>query len=397
MKNRPLALQKLAITLIQTVVLTLSGLPAYANNNGSGNSSATGPRSNINSANPRPQQTFMSTTPLNTPEGTVHIEVQSYDIHTAEDLNRARQEILAKTRQQPETNEFFRIEVKTTDARPQSLETPVKNVATEIENSIRADNKSKPAATTVAPPNAASFFKRNYNMTLSFVRFVANTAVVSSGLVIGAGVPMEHALLIGSLAGAMSGAIQLKSDVVMKWLANSVLMVNTAKRLRLLPANDGLEPARAERAMREVEMYSRWAMLETGFLLVIRTSMSLLNIPVTENLFMTVAKSTASQGIFEVGVLKATQQLERMNPNWSSQASVFKNVALFTGSGVSVLAAIGSMVGMPFANLGFVVLTGTGLVLNFAPKLSKSRTVERILSGWRPTGAVKTCRSLFAY
>lgn len=393
MKNRPLALQKLAVTLIQTVVLTLSGLPAYANNNGSAN----GPRSQINSTDSRPQQTFMSTTPLNTPEGTVHIEVQSYDIHTADDLNRARQEILAKTRQQPETNEFFRIEVKTSDARPQSLETPVKNVATEIENSIRADNKSKPAATTVAPPNAASFFKRNYNMTLSFVRFVANTAVVSSGLVIGAGVPMEHALLIGSLAGAMSGAIQLKSDVVMKWLANSVLMVNTAKRLRLLPANEGLEPARAERAMREVEMYSRWAMLETGFLLVIRTSMSLLNIPVTENLFMTVAKSTASQGIFEVGVLKATQQLERMNPNWSSRASVFKNVALFTGSGVSVLAAIGSMVGMPFANLGFVVLTGTGLVLNFAPKLAKNRTVERILSSWRPSGSVKTCRGLFAY
>ena len=344
---------------------------------------------------PSPQQAFLSTEPINTASGPAHLEVQSFEINNEQDLANARREILSKA--DTRSAESFRVDVTTTDYRPHRLDAAVKRVAAEIESRINSPNKLKPKPVSTTPPNAASFFKRNYNLTLSFVRFVANTSVVSSGLVVGAGVPMEHGLLIGALAGAMSGAIQLKSDVVMKWLSNSVLMVNAAKRLRLLPQNEGMEPSRAERTLKEVEMYSRWALLETGFLLVVRTSMSLLNIPVTENLFMTVAKSTASQGIFEVGVLKASQQLEKINPRWNARSAVFKNVALFAGSGVSVLAAIGSMVNMPFANLGFVTLTATGLILTFAPKLAKNKTVQQILSRWRPSGSVKTCRSMFAH
>lgn len=344
---------------------------------------------------PPPQQTFLTTNTVNTPEGPAHIEVQTFEINNQQDLNRAKAEVLAKTRNS-RTSEFFRVEVTTSDYRTQPMEAPTKRAATEIENALTATQKAKPAPMTVPPPNAAGFFRRNYNVTLGLIRFIANNAVVTTGLVIGAGVPVEHALVIGTLAGAMSGAIQIKSDVVMRWLSNSVLLVNTAKRLRLLPQNEGLDATRTERTMREVEMYSRWAMLETGFLLVVRTAMSVMNIPVTENLFMTVAKSTASQGIYEVGVLKATQQLERMNPRWAARSAVFKNVALFAGSGISVVAAIGSMIGMPFANLGFVVLAGTGLILNFSPKLVRRVSLDQLFSRWRPTGSVKTCRSLFA-
>lgn len=346
---------------------------------------------------PPPQQTFMTTEPVDTPQGKAHLEVQVYEINSTQDLNRAKAEILEKTRANPSTGEFFRVDVKADGYRNANLDTAVQRAATEIEGSLRAQNKAKPAPFTTPFRRVGGYLKKNYNVALGVVRFVANTAVVSTGLIYGAGVSPEHALMIGALAGTMSGAIQIKSDVVMRWLSNSVLMVNAAKRLRLLPQNEGMEPGRAERTLREVEMYSRWAMLETGFLLVVRTAMSVLNIPVTENLFLTVAKSTGSQGIYEVGVLKASQQLARLNPRWAARTSTFKNVALFAGSGVSVLAAIGSMIHMPFANLGFVVLTGTGLILNFAPKLATSRTVERIMRAWRPAGAVKTCNALFAH
>jgi hypothetical protein len=243
-----------------------------------------------------------------------------------------------------------------------------------------------------------SFLKRHYNLTLAMVRFVANTGVVSVGLITGKGVPLEHALMIGALAGAISGGIQLKSAQVFAWLSNSVVLVNSAKRLGLISNAEGIPPSRSERMLREVETYSKWALLETGFLLACHTAMGLLSIPVTENLFETVAKSTLSQGVFEVGILKAAEQLERMNPNWSNRAAVFKNVSIFAGSSISVLAAIGSMIGMPYSNLGFVVLTATGLVLNFSSKIVMSERGQRLLSKWKarmtPASRVKSCRQL---
>ena len=236
-------------------------------------------------------------------------------------------------------------------------------------------------------------FKKHYNLTLAFVRFVANSATVTTGLVLGRGVSLEHALVIGALAGSLSAAVQIKSDAVFKWLSNSVLLVSTAKKLGLLPKSEG-DPRIEEKTLKQLEMYGRWAMLETGFLLACRTAMSLLNIPVAENLFLTVAKSTGSQGVFEIGVLKAAALLEKMNPNWTEKAAVFKNVSLFAGSGISVLAAIGSMVGMPFSNLGFVALTGAGLVLNFSSKLVTLKPVEQILRRWKIMQRVR-CEMLF--
>jgi hypothetical protein len=215
------------------------------------------------------QQSFLTTENIPTSQGPAHLEVQTYTIRNEADLTRAKNEILDKLRTNSRSHDLFRLNVVTSDHVANNLDSSTRVALDQIESTIISSHKDATQNISVAPPDKAGFFKRHYNLTLSFVRFVANTGVVSTGLIMGAGVAAPHAILIGALAGAMSGTIQLKSDVLMKWLSNSVLLVSTAKKLGLLKANEGAEPSRAERVMKEMEMYGRWATLEAAFLIVV--------------------------------------------------------------------------------------------------------------------------------
>jgi hypothetical protein len=348
---------------------------------------AAGPNEDVKSV-------FMSTETIQTSEGPAHMEVQSFDVSTPENLAEARRQIEKDITAKPKTRHFFKLNVSANDQIPQSSDMAAQATANDLAKEIDASHSSPTQNIRVESARKA-FFKKHYNTTLALVRFVANSATVSVGLIVGKHIPMESALMIGMLAGGISAAIQLKSDAVFKWLSNSVLLVNTAKKLGLLKSFPADDPGKAERLLKEAEMYGRWASIEASFLMVCETAMMLLDIPVAENLLLTVAKSTGSQGIYEVGILKTTRELERMNPELAGRREAFKNIALFAGSGVSVLSAVGALIGMPYANLGFLVLTSTGVVLNFGPKLLRTKPVEQILRIWRPRKAVR-CEMLLA-
>lgn len=341
------------------------------------------------------QQLILTTAPLKTQGLSTHIEVQTFEINNEQDLAQAQNALLEKTKKDSDTKELFILDVATTEHKATDLDISAKKALHEIENTISSQNKIEAKPIIINAPDKNGFFKRHYNVTLAMVRFVANSATVATGLIIGKGVPIEHALLVGVLAGAVSGAIQLKSEAYLKWLTNSMFLVKTAKKMGFLSDNDGSYIGRGEKTLKEIETYGKWGAVEVAFLLVCQTSMSLLNIPITENLFLTAAKSTLSQGVFEIGVSKSTEQLEKMNPSWSKKAAVFRDISLFGGSSLSVLAAIGAMAGIPFANLAFVALTATGLVLNFAPRLIRLKPIEKILNRWHHASSVISCRVLF--
>jgi hypothetical protein len=332
-----------------------------------------------------------STQVIPTEVGPAYMDVQSFDISTAADLAAVKQQFLQQLHES-KSRHLFQLHVTGADHLPTALDVAALTAVNEIAAEVKADRTSPQQNIQVETP-PTGFFKKNYNLTLALVRFVANTGVVSVGLILGKHIPMEHALMIGTLAGSMSAGIQLKSEAIFKWLNNSVILVNSAKRMGLIKSNSGEDPTHAAKVIREVEMYGRWAMLEVAFLTVVQTSMHLLNIPVTENLLMTVGKSVASQGFYELGILKLANSLEQINPNWKDRTGVFKNVAMFAGSGISVLSAVGSLIGMPYANLGFVALTATGLVFHMAPKIMTSKSIEKILATWRPRARLQ-CASL---
>lgn len=329
--------------------------------------------------NQDPQQLVLTTTPIETQAGSTHIEVQAFEINNEQDLVLARQELLTNTRNNFKTNGLFILDIRTTGHASTALDSSAQKVLGEIEDSISAQHEIKTKPLVINPADKkGGLFRRHYNLSLSLVRLVANTATVSTGLIIGSGVPVEHSLLVGALVGAMSGALQFKSEAYLKWISNSLLLVKTAKKMELLSEKDTGYISTGEKTLNEIEMYGKWGLLEVGFLLVCQTAMSLLNIPITENLFLTAAKSTLSQGIFEVGVAKVTQQLEKTK--WRKNAAVFRDVSLFSGSSISVLAAIGAMAGIPFANLAFVTISATGVIFH----------------KWRYTGRTAfRCRTLF--
>lgn len=334
------------------------------------------------SSRPAPQaqlQYFLTTSSVPSQMGQAHLEVQNFQITNLDELSEAQTTIKAKFSGTQRLSEFFTLGVQSSDYRINSLEVNFQNTVRDIKSSVSADHVSEQNPVVVEPPRG-NIFKRNYNLTLGVVRGVVNGATVFAGLVVGKGIPMEHAALIGLLAGSISGGIQIKSDFFFKWLADSVAFVNMAKRLRLIPNTDGAEPSRAEKILKEVVMYSKWASMEGAFLLVIQTSMAMLNVPVTEGLISTIAKSTASQGVYEVGLMKAADQLGLINPRWAGRAQIFKNVSAFGGSTISVLAAIGTLVGMPFSNLGFVVLTSAGLVFTFGARILLREPVQKFLT-----------------
>lgn len=346
-----------------------------------------------NSPSENAKSVFMTTDSIPTDSGPAHMEVQSFDVSNSKDLAEAKRQI-EQSLSGGRIRHFFRLNVASSDHIPKPSDAAAMFVANQLSKNIEARHSSPQKNITVEAPRVG-FFKRHYNTTLAVVRFVANSATVSVGLIVGKEIPLEHALIIGALTGSMSAAVQLKSTAIMKWLSNSVLLVNAAKRAGLIKDSPGEDPTRTARLLKEVETYGRWASLEAAFLIVCETAMKVLEIPIAENLLLTVAKSTASQGMFEVGVLKSISELERMNPELAGRHQVYKNVALFAGSGISVLAAVGALVGMPYSNLGFIVLTGTGAVLNFGPKLMRTKTVDQLMRLWRPKRAF-SCRVIMA-
>lgn len=340
------------------------------------------------------QQVFLSTEPVPSSEGPARIELQTFAISDEADLEAAKKELIAKSTSK--TGNVYTLNVVSTDYRPGALDTEVAKSVKQIEAAQNASVKI-PAQSVMVDAPKRSFLRRHYNVTLGVVRFVVNSVIVTTGIVTGRGIPIESASLIGTLAGGMSGIIQVKSDVISKWMTDSRFMVKTAQRLGLIEKSSPETESKLERAVIQAEKYGRWASLEAGFLFVCNTAMSLLNIPVNENLLMTVGKSTASQGLYEGGVLVLEEQLQKINPLWAlnGKTTVFRNVAFFAGSAVSALAAIGSMVGMPFSNLGFVTLSAAGVILNLSPKLIKLKPIEQILERWRFKG-VLSCHLLFA-
>ncbi len=336
----------------------------------------------------------IKTLPIETSAGPVHVETHGFGIDNPEALAKAQQRILEITKNDPKSDHYFSSVVSTTEHKKSEMDKAVAGTVSEIEESISNTNNTKINPVVVNPPDKTSFFKKHYNHTLALVRFISNSSVVTTGLIVGQGISIDHAIYIGLLTGALSATAQLKNKSILNWYSNSVLLVKAAKKMGLLPNENNDNNNKAEKIITEVQKYGKWATIETGFLLVVQTAMSVLNIPVMESLALTVGKSVASQGIYDLGVLKLADEIKKTNPNLGPKVEVMKDVAIFSGSAIWALAAIGSMTGVPIANYLFVTLTAAGLVLNLSPWVTKLKPIDAILKNWRNKGAIISCRKL---
>lgn len=335
---------------------------------------------------------------IETPAGPAlaHVEVLAININNKEDLEKARIELGQDIEKNPKTENLILMEVLEESAKTDpSLDDSTQVVINELKNSIIADNKKVFKPSMVHLTGVKEFFKENYNGTLAIVRFVLNSAVITTELISSKGVPLEYAAIVGILTGAMSGAVQYKSDVLYKWISNSMFVVNMAKKHGLIKTTADNSVTQEEKILNEIVFYGKWTLMEFTFLSICQTAMSLLEIATNDNILSTTAKTVVSQGLFERGVTKVEDALKKSYPNSNNTATVLRNSALFMGSGISVLCAIGVFAGIPYANMGFVLLTGLGVLLNFNPWLFKLTKREAFINEVRSGATSLTCRSLF--
>lgn len=250
----------------------------------------------------------------------------------------------------------------------------------------------------------------DYNAKLTIVRFLTGTTVLTTSIIHQYGSPLENALLVGLLAGAITGAIQYKTEAFSKIITNSIYLASMAKKLNLLSHKENLQLEKidaqlnkaplhkTEARLNEIESFGKVALLEVTFLSVIQLAMFFTHIPITENLFTTAAKSIASQGFYNKEVFKKANDLETLKPHLSGQISKAKKTLSFLGSILSFLGVAGSMTGVPASYVSFALLLGTGAILySVGPPFMERRSadIEAFLVKWFPLPSNNKCHMLF--
>ena len=360
--------------------------------------------SQISSADPNPkniddkppvQRLTIKTAPIETPDGITHIEADNYIITTSEELTAAQKEIQKTIYTNPNTDQLSTLDVSSKGHAPTELDQKADQMLSELTNSIYAKNRIITPPLQIDPPTKKEFIKKNYNLVFSLVRFFANSGIISYNLIIHRGIPPESALFIGILAGTISAGFQYYNEAYSKLILNSMLFVKTAKKLKLLPESYNQRISTTEKILTETESYVKMGVSEVAFLGVIQLAMLMTDVPVTEDIFTTAAKSLATQGAFNAGLFKSTNELKIMNPHLAEKASILKNSFTLLGSILSVVGTVGTMSGVPFAEISFVVLIGGAVVFNLTPMLLRFKPIDNIIKAWRPIGAAMSCRMLF--
>lgn len=225
-----------------------------------------------------------------------------------------------------------------------------------------------------------------FNLTLTVIRFFLNTGTTTAGLVYGKNIDLGSALLIGVLTGSITAAFQYKTLAFGQWIDNSHLLIKTAQKLKLLSKKAEADYKIAEKALKEAQKYSKWGLAEAAFLGVTTLAMVALNIPVNDNLISTVLLTTATQGFYDIGAINLTKSMKNKFPDSISKIDRSYQLAIFFGSGISVFAAISSLIGLPIGETGFILLMASGAIFNLYPAYDYIKKQYRI----------KSCQKLFA-
>lgn len=204
--------------------------------------------------------------------------------------------------------------------------------------------------------------------TLTILRFIANGSITTASLIITQDVSISKALFIGVMAGGATAALQYHTQVFANWLKNSYKMISVAEKMKLIKAGSSKDADHLIRKiLSETEKYIKWGLLEVAFVKMIDLSMMVVGIPTSDVFWNTVLKSTASQGIFDVGVSNLSQQLAKKYPHLKQHIDNGEHIGMFTSSIISVFSAVGALIDLPLSDVGFAALAGGGIILNTYP------------------------------
>lgn len=219
--------------------------------------------------------------------------------------------------------------------------------------------------------------------TLTLIRLLANGTVTTLSLFVTQDVGLGYAMFIGATVGVTTAALQYHTKTFANWLKNSYTLVRLAEQMKFLkPGASTRVDDLSTKILSETEKYVKWGLTEAVFIKMINLLTQLGSIPTSDVFWLTVLKSTASQGIFDIGITKLSQNLEKNYPHLKKNINNLEHAGLFSSSIISVFSALGALIGLPSADLGFMVLAGGGIILNTYPTYQSFKTKRQ-------------CRALF--
>lgn len=294
------------------------------------------------------------------------------------------------------TAEIIGVEGENKPAKDKNVDINNSEVRKQISESIIAENKLDLGSIEVPINKNDSFYKKYYNESLAIVRLILNTTVVTTELITIKGAPFEYAAIVGLVVGGMSGLIQWKSDTLYKWLKNSFYIESKARALGFIKGDASERDTSAKSKLNNFVYYAKWTLLEYSFLTISKLAMSLFDIASNESIHSAVAKTVLSQGFFEHQVVNMEERINQASPNNKFKATVFRNIALFGGSTLSIISAVGVLSGIPYADFGFVLLGGFGVVLSASPKIYDYFKSKQLLSLFKfPRSEMLRCQKIF--
>lgn len=343
------------------------------------------------------QKFVLNMNSVKTADGESHIETDTYVIQNEAQLLAVEEQIKKTMGTTPKADHVHVFDVSSAEHQPSQLDEQATQLAKNLAEEITTQNLRIVPAQQVDIPTQKAWIKKDYNLVLTVVRFVVNSSLISYGLVTARGIPVESALFVGILTGAITAGFQYYNKPYSDLLANSMFLVKTARKMNLLPASEDRKIKVTENILKDSETFVKMGAFEVGFLGVVQLAMLVAQVPITENIFSAAAKSLTTQGTYTFGLIKTTNELKILNPHLAGKASVMRDSLTLAGSILSVVGAVGTMCGIPFADFSFVILIGGSIYLNLTPLLLKAKPIKNAIIHWRPTGAAPSCRSLMSY
>lgn len=222
---------------------------------------------------------------------------------------------------------------------------------------------------------------KQLNLVFTFSRFIVNSVVISTSLVITNVSPMSS-MMMGLLIGSLSASTQWKGDWLSEYTRNAYWLVKKFRSLNGESSEDFENLSKLEKILSGTERPIRILMIDSAFNAIVWLGMKMASIPMSKSYFETVLSSWLSGGAFSLGVNGMTSSLLKKYPHLKGKIKMARDSAFFSASVFGNIALILSSKGVSIGEAGLYLIGSTGIVLLGASKVIGIPKVEAFMDRW---------------
>ena len=307
-------------------------------------------------------QAFDITRDIPLPMATLELEgvsVRSVSLDDSQDFDEAKALVVADLKQTLARDPRTAISIVNLLDEPGANRSPGSSNESEIETKIREVAGRQVTTKTEQLPRGfwdackskfGSLFQ-NYRRNITIVRAgIAGTT--TTWTVLNSSVPIELALVVGAVAGLLSGTVQWHNGKFLNWLTANTILKKVFRLTDERIASLSISP----------EEMARWFMLEAGFLGAIHLTMAMIGVDSGRPLLVTAGLSFLAQAGFDLANGTSRSRALEATQDEATQKKIQRRSDVYSAliSGLSVTGAVMDLAGIPIGKIGLVVMAAGG-------------------------------------